>query len=425
MATPVTDPTTQPPAITSAALTWWRYDVVNQQSMCALLSMAARGLDAALTDDAWSNPDGSCTVATSRLTARCEKEGLEVKALWQELSASGRWVLTDDKRRIVAPWLVERRLEAAQVIVKRRAAGKRSGAVRSTKAKAKASTSRRTRPAADIDTADSEATGTPEHVFNTCSGTDAGFPDIASSNSMDRNDLNMCSTRVLPEQITEESRTTDLSSRDHVVQLSAGDAAPAATSPAASHAGGAAALVAPARVVPDLKAMLAEQNILAVEPPVAWMQADVPDVVDALRAAGTGVDIERALFRAFAMHQKRGLEAHQPLLEELRRGLAGAEGRAGFIGAGPAAARSLALALHGTAVMEFPPAPLVLRAVAGAIDRELREHGDQGDAKRMAVRIALEFARPGGRKASGYALAGELPPVERLNGFVTKQAVLV
>lgn len=420
---------TETPAIQSPALTWWKYDVTQQQSLCSLMSIAARGLDAWLTDDAWANPDGSCSVSASRLAHRCSKEGLDAKALWEELRLSGRWDRSEDGKVITATWLVALRVDAAGTIEKRRAAGKASGKARTAKAQ------KRQRPASKTPSPTPDTAA--EHVLNTCSENahaltmvrDDVHNDTAneSRNSLSDNALNTCSTHG--EQKREESRTTDLSSRGHVVQLSAGDRSPAATSPAASHAGGAAALVATApvakSVVPDLKALVAEEAIRATEPPLAWMEAGVPELVDALHAAGTGVDIERALFRACDRHQKRGgREAHQPMLEEIQRGLLGAEGRAGLIGVGSAAARSLALALHGVAVMDFPPAPLVLRAVAGAIDRELREHGDQGDAKRMAVRIALEFARPGGRKATGYTLVGEHPLPERLNGFVTKQAVM-
>jgi hypothetical protein len=419
---------TETPAIQSSALTWWKYDVAQQQSLCGLLSLAARGLDAALTDDAWANPDGSCSVSAARLAHRCAKEGLDAKALWEELRLSGRWERSEDGKVITASWLVALRHDAARTIEKRRRAGKASGRARSEKA-----AKRGGRPRA---TAKPTGTGKAgEHVLNTCSDSRAvldanaldvrAAPETGAGNVLPSNELNTCSTHG--EQKREESRTTDLSSRGHVVQLSAGDESPAATSPAASHAGGAAALVAPApagaRVVPDLKALVVEERIRAVEPPIAWMDADLPVLVEALHAAGTGVDVERALYRACAGHQKRhGVEAHLPLLEELRRGLAGADGRGGLLGVGDAAARSLALALHGAAVMEFPPAPLILRAVAGAIDRELREHGDQGDAKRMAVRIALDFSR-GHRKASGYTLPGEDGPTPRLLGHPTRAEV--
>ncbi len=422
MATPVTDPTTRPPALTRA-FTYYAYDVAAVAMKCALLSSVARGQHHALSDDAWLDPRGQCRIHGSRLTIRCRKEKLDAKAICQELIDSKLWERDGDD--LIAVWLLPERQRCEKKYTQAVAAANRGAALREQQRftrGAKKPRTKRAKSKPDNALSDRSAPAEPMRRENDgMTSVACTLQKLAPDNALPDNSL---SDRSADAELIEVRST---SSYEEVPRT-------AATTPSASRADGASGAVAtdrpprpPAqpREVPDLKAMLAEQNILAVEPPVAWMQADVPDVVDALRAAGTGVDIERALFRAFAMHQKRGLEAHQPLLEELRRGLAGADGRAGLIGVGQAAARSLALALHGTAVMEFPPAPLVLRAVAGAIDRELREHGDQGDAKRMAVRIALEFARPGGRKATGYALAHELPPVERLNGFVTKQAVLV
>jgi hypothetical protein len=398
------------PATQSSALTWWRYDVSAQQAACALMSLPARGLDAALGDDAWANPDGSCRVDPERLKARCAKDGLNPRELWKELKASGRWSVIEDGAWLLATFLLARRTDGAQFIEKKREAGKRSGERRREDAEKRRETAARKRAARDAQTLRTRvqvcSDVAPESLGN---GT-----DDTECNPFDDNDFEHTRTRVQPEHKTVHT-TTDLSSRDHVVVVP--DVA------AASHADGAAASsggsVAP-RAVPFVPSLVCTSLIEETALPVEGLDPVTAALAEDLASAGAEhrVDVPRALWRHVTQHGRRGPEGHVPLWTEIRALLRGEAGRDGWIPIDQAPA-AIVCALHGSLAHKTPCiAPLLFRGIATATYLAMKDQ-PEADGRALAAALTLRFSA-GARQASGYRLPHECTTPERLLGFTTK-----
>lgn len=420
------------PKHTQNSLTWFPYDVGRQQSTTMAMSLAARGLDQVLTDHAWSAPDGSCSVDAATLHSLCKRESLDPKDLYEQLIASKRWVRSEDKKSLIAPWLREIRQRADLTIEHRRKAGIASGKKRQAQA-----TPRTKRPYTKRTPAPAQSG--IEHVFNTCSPVVDAFaeysrngPQIEAAKSLSDNAVNTCSAH--DEQRTGCCTSSLPTVEKEVQQQPANECSSAgATSPAASHAGGAAALVAespptttaepPPRVVPDWRAILCETQIADTAIPAGWVSADLAEVVHTLEAAETGVDVQRALYRLCSKHQRvPGDDGHLPLLDEIRAILDGAGGRDGLIDR-EAASVAVALALHGANAVPNLVAPLLLRSIATATLRELQRAPTGAEPRRIAAGVAYEFTK-GRRKTSGYTLPCDAPAApERLFGHRVKEGV--
>jgi hypothetical protein len=408
----MTAPTeTERPAVQSAALTWWRYDVSAQQAACALMSIPARGLDAALGDDAWANPDGTCRVDPDRLKARCEKDELNARKLWNELKASGRWAVSEDGAWLVATFLLARRIDGAQFIETKRAAGKASAAKRRAIAEAKRKKAEQQRLAREEKANRTRVQQCSE--LEPESG--SNVPPQTEANPFADQDFEHHPTRVEVQHKTVQS-TTDLSSRDHVVLVP--DVA------AASHADGAAASsggsVAP-RSVPFLPALVAGSLIEATELPAEGLPPVTEALASDLAAAGAAhrVDVPRALWRHVTQHGLLAPEGHVPLWTELRALLRGEAGRDGYLPIDQAPA-AIVCALHGSLAHKTPCiAPVLFRAIATATARAMQDQ-PEADGRALAAAITLDFSS-GKRQASGYLLPHECTTPERLLGHRTSE----
>jgi hypothetical protein len=401
----------------SAGLPWYRYEVAHHAASCGTLSLAARGLDAALQLDAWAAADGACSVEVSRVHAHCLRDGLDGKKLGAELIASGRWVLSEDRQWMRCPWLLELRVVAAAGVEQKRAAGLESGRKRKEEAEAKraqrearrrgakGNNVRGERPLNDRSTPDNPA----PHVSDSVSSE-------SPSNALSPRDLNDRSTGA--EQIRVCCSPPVLSEPGGEQPALAG--ASAAAVPVAGRAGGATGPAAerevreapatPTRIQPGhVLSLQAAQVLEALPAPPAEFDGAMLGFVGILEAAAPEVDVQRALFRACAAWQTGGrTDGHAPLLDEITGLLAGRGGRAGFLPVA-SAPRAIALALHGALIM---PARLQVRALRGLaihIARDLAP--DEPDPLRVACWIAGEWAH--GKRHGDYRLAEE-PAPERL-----------
>jgi hypothetical protein len=408
------DPTTDTPAIASKALTWWKYDTIVQQAECGLYSVAARGMDAFLSDDAWSAPEGACRVKSSRLKARAEKDGLDAGAIWRELVASGRWVMSEDRRWLIATHLRQRREEGAAFIELKKKAGEASGAKRRAAAEKKRRHAEAKRAAKlQAETENDRRTGV-ELCSERPDENPDDFAEFDAGNSHDDNDLNRCSTPVRTEHSTEQSRT-DLLSEDHVL-LSSVDAA--------CHAEGAAAPpaepVAPRRV-PNLRVLMVEEQLRDTVIVPGWMDADTAALVRQLAARGTllRVEVERAIGRLYApLCGPRTPQGHVPLRDEIGALLRGEAGRDGRLPVAQAP-EAVICALFGALTHRTPQiSPLLFRAIAIETAKAMAAQPD-ADGRELAADITHAFDH-GGRQASGYLLAPECTTPTRLNGYPTK-----
>lgn len=433
----------------SPRITWRRYVVADERRAKKAMSLAARGMDDVLGCEAWERQDGTCRVAVADFTALCERDGLEAKSVWRQLSVGGRWVLDETKQWMIATHLVTPRHEAAMSIAVAIVLGKRSGASRGQKArqqKAAAPANEQSvrdgaePPAGDEQPVHFEPEQTVHEEWPAEPEAAPTFDSDQDRNALPDNafdDLRTDrSTACSIEQTVEQSResSTPVPS-EHGVEPS-GAASAAAASAAGGSAAAPVALGARLDLLPEpdrqparrpgrdvnIRALLAEQNIATftafAPPPADWADADVRALLERLAALGTGVDVEGACYRQFAMLQKaKGPEGHMPLLAEVRALLAGAEHRDGLFAHPELIPIAVALALHGANAMERAVAPLVLRAIAMFVARELPTVLDAQARWELASTITCEIAT-GRRHASVALLPCDNPEApERLMGY--------
>ncbi|MBC7842970.1 MAG: hypothetical protein H7099_11685, partial [Gemmatimonadaceae bacterium] len=187
------------------SLTWFKFEVGWQQSSTDDMSNNALAIDTRLTYQAWSAPDGSCAVPMKRFLRLCEKAAADAELLYKELVDSERWVRSEDRKSLIAVWLLQKRAVADAIIEKRRRAGKASGVSRQP---GKAARTAKPRPLREPKASAPMTADAPEHVLNTCSAHVHeltpeplvyahmhGIEDAdAWRNSLHDNAPNMCST---------------------------------------------------------------------------------------------------------------------------------------------------------------------------------------------------------------------------------------
>jgi hypothetical protein len=389
MTAPAKTPTK--PTELTMAFAFFSYTVAAVAMQCSLLSLSARGLHHALSDDAWLDPRGECRIHASRLTQRCKREKLDPKAMWNELAESTLWVRDGDD--LIAVWLLPERARCMRKYEQAVAAAARSVALRRQRAQQGAGGAKKPprsrkgagqaapapdapKPLSPQDLNDrSTVDGREMRANDGLTSFAAAASKVMSANGLSGKHLN---DRSAGGELSDVLRT---SSYEEVRST-------AAPSPAASHAGGASG--DGARIQPGHTLRLQAAQVLeAIAVPPAF-GSSVAELVSALSATAPMVDAERALFRACAAWQAGGdPEGHNPLLSEAFALLAGHDGRASLLPT-PMAPRAVALALHGALIMPAKLEPLVLRKLAILIGREVPF--DEPDPLRVACFIAGEVA---------------------------------
>jgi hypothetical protein len=425
------------------SLTWYPYDVASNLASTMQLSLAARGLDQILTDHAWSNVDGSCSVDVTTLMGLCEREKLDAKALYGELVASKRWE-RQDKQVMVAPWLQRLRGRADAIVEKRRKAAlvgvekrrEKAEAKNASRAKAKGGKSTQREAGVPAVSVSHDLPESPrEQVLSMSSHDLPESPDVSlggaemeAPNPLQENDLSMCSAKG--EQRTASS-TSSLPTVEKEVEEEAGAVAPALSADAAAcHAEGASAPSASAalpvpvpvpRRVPNLRVLMVEEQLRDTVVTPGWMDRETAALVQQLGARGTllRVDVERALGLLYApLCSDRTPLGHAGLRDEIGALLRGEAGRDSYLPT-EHAYEAVICALFGALTHRTPRiSPLLFRAIATETAKAMVAQ-PEADGRELAAEITNAFDR-GVSKASGYTLPHECTTPSRLNGHPTR-----